>query len=136
MDLDVVMYMNKNAWKNVSIAMVAMQGQGGKMVNNNLYRGRALSIVVGTLLVFLVFMGVSGALSDAAVSDNAGNNYSDLARLNGNFPGQPPGRPLDLQRAEQFSTPSGSESMSLQTAATGDVNITRYWAFRRINLCS
>ena len=43
----------------------------------NLYEGgRALSIAIGTLLVFLVFMGGFTALSDAAVSGNAWDNYT------------------------------------------------------------
>jgi hypothetical protein len=39
------------------------------MVDYKAYGGRALRIAIGTLLVFLVFMGGAGALSDGGISD-------------------------------------------------------------------
>ena len=64
---------------------------------------RTLSIVIGTLLVFLVFMGSAGALSETLVSDNVRNNYTDIASSNDIFP--------------------------VPTAATGNVNITKIGHF-------
>ena len=55
------MDMNKNAWKKVSIEMVAKQGQGGKMVHNNVYGGRALRIAVGIMVLVLMMAGGAGA---------------------------------------------------------------------------
>jgi len=78
--------------------------------------------VIGTLLVFLVFMGGAGALSDAAVSDNVWDNYLDIESSNGIFPDQPPiMHTLYPQRAEQFSNPAGAENMAVQTAAQGNM---------------
>ena len=67
--------------------------------------GRALSIAI--LLVFLVFMGGAGALSDAAASDNVWENYPDILNSNGNLSAHSPGTPtLHPQRTAkaEFTT--------------------------------
>jgi len=91
--------------------------------------GRALSIAIGTMLVFIVFMGGAGALSDVAVSDYVWDIYPDVASSNSNFPDHPPGIPLYRQRADRFSNPDDTEKMPVQTAAAGDVNITKIGHF-------
>ena len=84
-----------------------------KMVYENyVYRGHALSIAIGTLLVLLVFMGGAGALSEAAMSENVQDIYPEITSSNGIFPDHRPGKPMNNpQRAEQFSDPAGAEKM-------------------------
>ncbi|HYN44925.1 MAG TPA: right-handed parallel beta-helix repeat-containing protein, partial [Candidatus Limnocylindrales bacterium] len=87
--------MNKNAGKKVSIEMVAKQGQGGKMANNNVNRGRALRIAVGITVLLLIMLNSATAVPiygkihncDIVTWPGSYEVVEDLNASNGTAPG-------------------------------------------------